>query len=95
MTLLALAKVRYEMQQVSTPVNPSPEDEHSSGVQASSPTMDLRKEDYLEVPEDNGVLMSRTKRICGRSIYVGDRDAFFKYISTNYSDIEAQIAPKE
>ena len=49
----------------------------------------LRKEDFLEVPEETGVLMARTKRISGRSIYLGDREAFFKFISTNYQEIES------
>ena len=64
---------------------------HAGGIGSNS----LRKEDYLEMPEDSGVLMSRTKRISGRSIYVGDREAFFKFISTNYADVEAQLMPKE
>lgn len=55
----------------------------------------LRKEDYLEVPEETGVLMARTKRISGRSIYLGDREAFFKFISTNYQEIESQLMPQE
>ena len=96
MTLLSLAKVRYEMQQVNTPVNTSSEDElgQESSAQADMGSK-LRKEDYLEVPEETGVLMARTKRISGRSIYLGDREAFFKFISTNYQEIESQLMPQE
>lgn len=90
MTLLSLAKVRYEFQQVSTPVEGTESD--SGGQKGSGPM--LMKEDYLEVPEDPSKSL-RNKRISGRSIYMGDRDAFFKYISLNYTDIETQLVPQE
>ena len=88
MTLLSLAKVRYEFQQVSTPVESTESD--SGGKNGP----ELMKEDYLEVPEDPGKSL-RNKRISARSIYMGDRDAFFKYISLNYTDIETQLVPQE
>ena len=78
MTLLSIAKVRYEFQQVSTPV----------------PETALAKEEFLEVPDEASKL-NRGKKISGRSIYVGDRDAFFKYIAANHTDIEEQLVPKE
>ena len=37
----------------------------------------------------------RGKRVSGRSIYIGERDAFFKYIAKNHVDIEAQLVPKD
>ena len=82
MTLLSLAKVRYEFQQVSTPV------ETQDGTQNKP----LQKEDYLEVPEDPSKSL-KGKRISGRSLFMGDRDTFFKYISQNYTDIESQLVP--
>ena len=90
MTLLSLAKVRYEFQHVSTPVEDEPE--HELGVSQAQPS--LRKEDFLEVPEDLKTIV-RSKRISGRSIYIGEREAFFKYISTTHADIEGQLVPKE
>ena len=90
MTLLSLAKVRFEFQHVLTPEESGPEGE--LGVSQSQP--ELRKEDYLEVPEDLNSLV-RSKKISGRSIYLGDRDTFFKYISMTYTDIEANLVPKE
>ena len=89
MTLLSLAKVRYEFQQVSTPVEGT---ESKSGGGGNAPK--LMKENYLEVPENPSKSL-RNKRISGRSIYMGDRDAFFKYISLNYTDIETQLVPQE
>lgn len=44
------------------------------------------------MPEEPGKVL-RGKRIAGRTIYVGDRDAFFKYIAANHTDIEAQLVP--
>ena len=80
MTLLSIAKVRYEFQQVNTPeADPTEDDLGKSATQ-------LQKEDYLEVPEDPSRL---SKRITGRSIYVGERDSFFKYITQNHTSIEA------
>ena len=48
----------------------------------------LNKEDYLEVPEDPSSA-SRNKRVSGRSIYLGDREAFFKYVATQHTDIQS------
>ena len=48
----------------------------------------------MEVPEDPSKSL-RGKRISGRSLFMGDRDAFFKYISQNYTDIETQLVPQE
>ena len=91
MTLLTLAKVRYEFQQVATPVEAAHVDE--GGV--SQLTTQLHKENYLEVPDDPSQLARRKKPITGRSVYVGDREAFFKYISMNYEDIGPQLMPPE
>jgi len=54
----------------------------------------LNKEDFLDMPEDPAKVV-RSKRITGRSIYMGDRETFFKHIATHYTDIENQLVPKE
>ena len=46
------------------------------------------------MPEDPSKVL-KGKKISGRSIYVGERDAFFKYIALNHTDIEAQLVPQE
>ena len=68
MTLLSLSKIRYEFQQVSTPVD----------VNSEGPTKqpNIFKEDFLDVPEDPSNL-TRMRHLSGRSIYIGNREAFF------------------
>ena len=49
------------------------------------------KEDYLEVPES---LNRIKKRVSGRSIYMGDREAFFKYLSTQIGSQKKSLEKK-
>lgn len=78
MSLLTLAKIKYEFQQVTTP---------DSNGQSSAKRP--KKEDYLEIGE------SPLKNIVeGRSIYIGQRDSFFKYIANHKEDISNNLLPK-
>ena len=87
MTLLTIAKTRFEFQQVSTPL--------TSAEEAQSSEPQHRKEDFLLLPEDQGKLLRSKKTITGRSIYIGERDAFLKHIATTYTGLEGQLVPAE
>ena len=86
MTLLTLARVRFEFQQVSTPIDAPADDPESSLLmdhhndQSQLQQTTPNKEDYLQAPEDPKKLVRAMQSITGRSLYVGDREAFFKYI---------------
>ena len=55
----------------------TPEADYGNGTPAPECP---EKEDYLDIPLDQ--LSKLKKRVSGRSIYIGDREAFFKYLST-------------
>ena len=80
MTLLYLAKIKYEFQQVTIPVSTGP------GNVSQLP----KKEDYLEMNEAKPI----QNLVEGRSIYIGQRDSFFTYIANYKEDISVQLLPK-
>ena len=83
MTLLHLAKIKYEFQQVNTPVSTGP----------GNATFKVpRKEDYLEMSDSKE--KSLQNLVEGRSIYIGQRDSFFTYIANYKEDLSTQLLPK-
>ena len=90
MSLLAMAKIRYQFQQVSTPEDDI--DDLKAGRGGHQPV--VCKEDWLDIPEDLSKL-KRAKRVTGRSVFIGERDSFFHHISTTYTDASSQLMPPE
>ena len=89
MTILKLANIPFEFQQVSTPIDTEEEDENEL-----SDKTQLNKEDFLAVHQSPSNF-AKDKKITGRSIYIGNRDAFFQFIGQKDEEIKQQLMPKE